>query len=231
MNCPYCGARLNSGAKFCEECGGRVESSPPAQPEVVSEYRAGDAVRLVPGYSRRVDSERMRAALKKQRRTTRIAAACLVAAPLIIMPIYGAVSSSMEIWSAILYGVIVSIIVALVTLYMSLKRMLSKPFEGTVVDKKHSRRYGRAARRSPGSRNIWRIRIDCDDGKHRKKDVSATVYNYLQVGDRVRYLPQFPQPFEKYDKSRDAEIPCMFCGIMNSVENDSCTGCHNPLLK
>lgn len=55
--------------------------------------------------------------------------------------------------------------------------------------------------------------------------------NYLNEGDRLRYLPQFPLPFEKYDKSRDAEIPCLFCGRMNPVKNDNCTFCHNPMIK
>ena len=55
--------------------------------------------------------------------------------------------------------------------------------------------------------------------------------NYLNEGDRLRYLPQFPLPFEKYDKSRDEEIPCLFCGRMNPVKNDNCTFCHNPMIK
>lgn len=34
-----------------------------------------------------------------------------------------------------------------------------------------------------------------------------------------------------YDKSRDEEIPCLFCGRMNPVKNDNCTFCHNPMIK
>ena len=120
----------------------------------------------------------------------------------------------------------------MIVLVNGLKKKFGKTFEGTVADKKHIHRRGYRSRHGVRhSRNRWLITVDCDDGKRRKRDASATVFEYLQIGDRVRYLPQFPQPFEKYDKSQDAEIPCMFCGKLNPVENETCSGCRNPMVK
>ena len=109
-------------------------------------------------------------------------------------------------------------IIALISLITGLKHKTGKPFEGTVADMQT-----RYRERSDSSRNRTRhlIWFDCTDGKRRKKEVSLAVFNYLQVEDRVRYLPQFQQPFEKYDKSRDGEIVCMFCGRRQSIEQDS----------
>ena len=75
------------------------------------------------------------------------------------------------------------------------------------------------------------IRFDCEDGKRRKKEVPLAVFHYLQEGDRVRYLPKFPQPFEKYKTATDTETVCMICGHTQPLVNDSCSICHNPLIK
>lgn len=230
MFCPNCGAEVKSGARFCESCGAALEAGTVQREDGFYGYNDG-VTRLAPGYSRKLESDSVMLALKKQRRTVRIALALLIVLPLIGFAIYGAVSDKMEFFSALGTGLLVSVIMAIASLIALLKQKLTKPFEGTVADKKHYRHIGSSSRRPGRSRNQWRITVDCEDGKRRKKDVQHAVYNYLEIGDRVRFLPQFPQPFEKYDKSRDAEIPCMFCGQMNPVANDDCQFCHNPLIK
>ena len=218
MYCPNCGALLLDDAKTCDRCGAAIETARPGK-------------RLAPGYAQNIDAEPVLAALKKQNRITVIASAVLIVLPLIVFMIYGALASPMTIGAAIAMGIFISFVIALVVIITTLKRKLGKPFEGTVADKKHVRHSGVGRSRKTRSRSQWYICIDCDDGKRRKKDATSTVYNYLQIGDRVRYLPQFPQPFEKYDKSRDAEIPCMFCGKMNPPENETCSACKNPMVK
>jgi len=116
-------------------------------------------------------------------------------------------------------------------LIVSLKAKLAKPFEGTLTGKKHTRHVRRSNDGIRQSRHDYILYITDVDGKRHKKNTTPTMYNYLNEGDRLRYLPQFPLYFEKYDKSRDAEIPCLFCGRMNPVENDSCSFCHNPMIK
>lgn len=232
MYCPSCGASLKDGAKFCENCGTRIVSSGTARTLNESYYDDyGGRPRIAPGYSRRIGDEDIIAALKKQKRAGRIGAVIIVPLPLIGFLIYGAVSDSMEIGQAFLFGLIVSAIFALSALISGLKKKAEKPFEGTVTRMEHTIRLGDAKSRGGRSRDRYLVWFDGTDGKRRKKEVSLSVFNYLREGDRVRYLPQFPQPYEKNDKSRDGELLCMFCGRRQGIEQDSCSFCHNPIIK
>ena len=56
------------------------------------------------------------------------------------------------------------------------------------------------------------------------------MYEYLSVGDRVRYHPKFGT-YEKYDKSKDHIIYCNVCSMMNQIQNDRCKRCNNLLFK
>ena len=224
MICPNCGMSVKDGSRFCEECGARLE-------QAVSDGYEPAAAYLAPGYSRRIESEAVLAALKKQKRATRIVGLIVIILPLIGFGIYGTVSDAMELWQAMFAGVVISVIMAVSTLVVSLKAKLAKPFEGTLTGKKRTRHVRRSNDGIRQSRHDYILYITDVDGKRHKKKTTPTMYNYLNEGDRLRYLPQFPLYFEKYDKSRDAEIPCLFCGRMNPVENDSCSFCHNPMIK
>ena len=63
-----------------------------------------------------------------------------------------------------------------------------------------------------------------------EKDNNREMYDYLSVGDRVRYYPIF-NSFEKYDKSNDNIIYCNICRMKNSIKQDHCTHCKNLLFK
>jgi len=230
MFCPNCGSFIKDGSKFCEECGTRLEQQAFAQSDADYGYDPGQ-MRLARGYSRRIDSDAVLAALKKQRRATWIVGLIVILLPLLGFGVYGAVSDAMEPWQAMSAGVVISVIMALTVLIVSLSKKLSKPFEGTLTGKKHIRRVHRSNDGYRQSRHDYILYITDTAGKRHKKKTVPTIYNYLNEGDLVRYLPQFPLPFEKYDKSRDAEIPCLFCSRMNPVENDSCSFCHNPMIK
>ncbi len=225
MICPHCGALLQDGSRFCEECGARLDA------QTGPGAAAYDRPRLSPGYSRRLDSESVLAAIKKHRRRTRLIGVIAVILPLIGFGIYGAVSDSMELWQALFAGVVISVILAVTMLILALKNRLSKPFEGTLTSKKHARRVRRSNDGYRDSRDEYILYITDENGKRHKKKTTLGIYNYLNEGDRLRWLPQFPIPFEKYDKSRDAEIPCLFCGRMNAPENDSCSFCRSPMIK
>lgn len=75
--------------------------------------------------------------------------------------------------------------------------------------------------------------IRIDTGKEKKlieRDSQRDMYDYLAVGDRVRYHPMFGT-YEKYDKSRDRIIYCNVCSMMNPIKNDRCKRCNNLLFK
>ena len=243
MNCPNCGAVVTSRAKFCDNCGTRIAPAPSRQVSqpvyteqpaytvqpAYTEQPAGARFAGNPytGFSGMVDTEPVQAALKKQKSRERIISFVYTLIPLIGFLIYGAVSSSMEIGSAFTYGLFLTVIFAVIMLYVFLRRALARPFEGTVSDlqrKFHSGSKGR-------SRSKYLVYVDCGDGKRRKKEVNLSVFEYLKNGDRVRYLPKFNQPFEKYKTAADTETICMFCGRKQSLSNDSCEFCHSPLIK
>lgn len=63
-----------------------------------------------------------------------------------------------------------------------------------------------------------------------ERDSRKEMYDYLAVGDRVRYYPAFDS-FEKYDKSKDSIIYCNVCRMINSIESERCKNCSNLLFK
>ena len=232
MFCPFCGALIKDGSKFCESCGAQLNAKACARQDdgaYVGAYARENP--LTAGFSRLIDSEPVRIALEKQQRATRIALVILIALPLIGFAIYGALSDSMTMVRALLTGAVVSVVFAIASLIVTLKKKLEKPFEGTVADKKTVRRYKSSKHGSPGKRTEYFLYVTDDDGKRRKKSTTATVFDFLQVGDRVRYLPEFPQPFEKYDKSGDTKVLCMFCGQLSSPDGEACSLCRNPLIR
>ncbi|MBR6005785.1 MAG: zinc ribbon domain-containing protein, partial [Clostridia bacterium] len=77
--------------------------------------------------------------------------------------------------------------------------------------------------------------VRTSDGKKKRiveqEGSQIWAWNYLQVGDRFKYHPQFHFPYELYDKSKAPYIACIGCGTKNSVEADCCQKCGLPLLK
>lgn len=188
-----------------------------------------EQTRVNQGFSRLIDTELVQKALKKQKKYTRIGGIVIIPAPLIGFLIYGAVSDSMEIGQAFLYGLIVSAVFAFTTFIVTIRQKVDRPFTGTVEKKKKVVRVKDSD--DHVGKDEWFIYFKCEDGKRRKKEVSRAIYMYLQEGDRVRYLPQFPQPYEKYDKAVDGEVLCMFCSRRVSLEKNTCPFCKNPLIK
>lgn len=106
MICPNCGKSIEDGSRFCGECGARLEPETASQTDAFYGYEPGQ-MRLAPGYSRRLDSDAVLAALKKQRRSTRIVGLIVVVLPMIGFGIYGSVSDAMELWQAMFAGVVI----------------------------------------------------------------------------------------------------------------------------
>ena len=57
-----------------------------------------------------------------------------------------------------------------------------------------------------------------------------TLYNYFNIGDRVRHHAGL-NSYEKYDKTGDAFIPCNACGTLCDISEYTCFRCKCPLLK
>ncbi len=217
--CQKCGANVPDDASVCSACGEPQWGNTNADSEGK-------------GFSQLIESEPVQLALKKQKRAVYIAYVVLILLPIVGFLLYGAFSASMDVGRALLIGLVISAIIALTVLGTLLKKKLTKPFVGEVADKKTTLRLSGSRHHSARPRKKYLIWFGCEDGKRRKKVVSLAAYNYLQPGDKVRYLPQFHQPFEKYDKSNEeGTVLCMFCGRSDKIENDTCSFCRNPLIK
>jgi hypothetical protein len=109
------------------------------------------------------------------------------------------------------------------------------PWEGTVVNKYSKERSEHRGGEDDNYRTYTEFTtvINTDAGKKRtirEKDSQRHMYDYLAVGDRVRFHPRFGT-YEKYDKSKDRIIYCNICSMMNPIQNDRCQRCHNLLFK
>ncbi len=249
--CPKCGVVLREQVKFCENCGApimtvqpsRSANIPPGQPVYAQPTAAPDGfagngeVRQgipMPGYSDRVNHPEILTSVKKNRKAMGIFGLIIVPLPLIGFIIYSAVSKDMEIGQAALYGAIVSAVFLIFVLFSRFRQRESASYEGVVTDKKtRERSDSKGDDRRYYTEYITYVRTS--DGKKKKiveKDGSMIVaYDYLDIGDRFRYHPQFNFQYELYDKRKAPYIGCVNCGAHNPIVNDRCSRCNTPLLK
>lgn len=242
--CANCGAPLNEGTKFCPTCGAQVSAPAPApQPQpayTAPAYAAHGDVRQgipAPGYSDRVDHPEILAAVRKNKRAAVIFAFILVPLPLIGFLIYSLVGKGMEPSSALLYGGIVSGIFLLFALVRFISARAKNTYEGTVTER-FTRRVYRRTGSDDNSRESYIeyvTRVSTTAGKKKKiverDGMSMRAWDYLKVGDRFLYHPQFNFPYELYDKSHAPCLVCVGCNTQNPVEADRCKKCGLPLLK
>ncbi len=240
--CQNCGAPTEENTKFCPNCGA-AQNAAPAQPNGAPAYgapaRAGTgAVRQgipAPGFSDRVNHPEILAAVKKNRKAAGVFAFFLVPLPLIGFVIYSVVSDQMEIAQAAMIGGIVSAVFLVFALFSFIRERAKNTYEATVIDKssRDTYRHGTSDSRERITEYITVVRTA--DGKKKKiveyEGSQLWAYNYLEIGDRFRYHPQFPFPYELYDKSHAPYLACVNCGTKNPVEADRCKKCDLPLLK
>ena len=189
------------------------------------------------GYSDRVNDPQILAAVKKNQKTSLIFSFILVPLPLIGFLIYSAVNDKMEPQQGLIYGACVSAVFLIFALYGVIKARAKNSYEATVIDKKSHLAYRHNnsddTHRETVTEYVTTVRTT--DGKKKKiveQEGSQTwAWDYLQVGDRFKYHPQFNFPYELYDKSKAPYIACVSCGTKNPVEADACQKCGLPLLK
>ena len=234
--CSNCGAALGEGAAFCPACGAQAAACAPAGQ---ADAPAGNgAVRQgipAPGFSDRANHPEILAAVRKNRRTAGLFAFFLVPLPLIGFFLYSRFSGKMETADALKYGAVVSAVFLLFALYGFIKERAKNTYEATVIDKKTRR----ATRHNDSDHNSYYTEyvtvVRTTAGKKKKiveQDGSQIwAWEYLQVGDRFQYHPQFHFPYELYDKSKAPYIACVSCTAKNPTEADRCRKCGLPLLK
>ena len=249
--CTNCGTPVREEDAFCPNCGARLTASvpPPAQPvqaplqqagypQPVPQYSGYGEVRLgipMPGFSDRVNHPEILAAMKKSRKSARIAGFFLIPLPLIGFLIYASFSREMEMSEAAIIGGIVSFIFLLFSLFSARSSRESKGYEAVVVNQTSRKRS-----KVNGDERHWYTEyvttVETTDGRQKRivensENGRAWAWDYLKTGDRFRCHPQFHFPYERYDKAAGKGIYCVSCQTRNPVEADRCTKCGLPLLK
>ena len=245
--CTKCGTPLDDNIKFCPNCGAAIAAPAQAQ-QNTAQYTApvygapawagNGAVRQgipAPGFSDRVNHPEILAAVKKNRKAASVFAFFLVPLPLIGFVVYSIVSEKMEIGQAAMMGGIVSAIFLAFALFSFIKERAKNTYEATVIDKKSGLTYRHKNTDDQEMVTEYVTVVRTSDGKKKRiveqEGTQIWAWEYLQVGDRFKYHPQFHFPYELYDKSRAPYIACVSCGTKNSVEDDRCKKCGLPLLK
>ena len=234
--CTACGANLPEDAEFCISCGKAVNLRTPEPMEVsqgTSSAPPQDGTGLV-GFSDRYNSPEILAAAQKNKKTSIGCMWILVFVPLIGFPVAGLLMEDFPFGESLVIGVGIGLIMLVFNL-LALRKTKQPMWEGVVVNKYSKEKSEHRGGEEDNYRTYteYTTVINSDAGKKKtivEKDSRRHMYDYLDIGDKVRFHPKFGT-YEKYDKSKDPIIYCNVCSMMNRIQNDRCKRCNNLLFK
>ena len=230
MLCPHCGTDSAKNIRFCTECG---QALPDPEP---TDKRDSAPERLV-GFSNRIQDPAFARYLKNTKRWAWLFAAILAVVAIVGFYIYGETSSEMDNPEALYIGLGIGGMFLLIALAANVGRSRrSETWDGVVVDKQIEQK--KRKKRTGNNGYYWKnyvlytVVIKSERGARHTRSVEDddTVFNYYQIGDKVRYHGGL-NSLEKYDKSGDQIIFCNACASLNDIQNETCFRCHCPLLK
>ncbi len=237
MFCQFCGSNVPEDAVFCENCGKPVvkqqNAVPPVSQVAVQPMSVYNAPKM--GFSNNINHASFQDALKKTKRGTGIFAVLLIIAPFVIALI---LSIKDDEPSYLTIGAVISLVFLFFNLIALAKRKAERQWEGQVIDQKTRTTYERNMEDRQRRSYEEYITTFRDNNGKKKTLIEGNVgndahpfYDYLNIGDRVRYYPIFNGFYEKYDKSNDTHIYCPACGTWTPVSEDYCQRCNTILLK
>ena len=217
MYCVSCGKKLEDGDSFCPGCGAPAvagkEGGAPVSP----------ASGIKPGFSDKINDPAIRAAMKKNNKAAGVFAVLLVLAPPVVTLLLSLKNND---FSYFRYGIILAaVFLVFILIYVTVTEKHTETREEKTSadgDDCHS------------TYTLYIVQIRKENGRVKKlkeKEHNHPYYDYLQVGDRVRYHPQFNYYYEKYDKSRDSYAICPVCACKNNLSRDTCARCGVPVIK
>lgn len=228
MLCPHCGTDSEKNVRFCVACGKALPES--------TQKSEGRGENLI-GFSPRINDPAFARYIKNSKRWSYLFAGILAIIAIAGFYIYGETSTEMDNPQALYIGLGIGGMFLVIALLQSIGRNRSTTWDGAVVDKKIENK--RRKKHSGNNDYYWErytlytVVLKSDDGKtvtESSAEDDDTVYNYYQVGDRVRHHGGL-NSFEKYDKTGDSIIFCAACASLNDINEDACFRCHCPLLK
>ena len=237
--CSACGSPLADGVKFCPECGAEIPAENKSEAQTFN-YAPAAAPAYTPapvGYSDKVNDPEVVAAVKKNKKLGGIFAVIIVLLPFVGVTAYSMFSDNMELQKGMVYGAVLSAVFLLFALFSAVKNRAKNEYDAVVTEKKTRTRHRQSHSDSDMTESYTEFITYAKtmDGKKKKiveqEGHRVIAYNYLQIGDRFMFHPQFNFQYEHYDKSRAPYIGCVSCGTHNPVEADRCEKCGIPLLK
>jgi hypothetical protein len=221
MYCANCGTQIPENTSFCPACGGEIRQASPTAPQ-----SAG-----LRGFSPRISDPAFARYIKNSNRWSAIFSVILAVAAVVGFTIYGESSDEMGNPGALLIGIAIGGMFLVIALFQILGRKRSKTWDGTVEDKKIKKKTHYQEHANEDYLE-YSVIVRSDQGKRHvmKWKDSDTLYNYFNVGDRVRHHAGL-NSCEKYDKTGDKFIPCSACGTLCDIHEDYCFRCKCPLLK
>ena len=234
--CIACGERLPEGAEFCIDCGAAVnpavqESMEPSQAATSS---SPDSDGGLVGFSNMCNSPEILAAAQKNKKSSLGCMGILVFVPLLGFPIAGMLMDDFPFGESLVIGVGIALIMLVINL-LALRKTKQPMWEGVVVNQYSKEKSEHRGGEDDNYRTYteYTTIISTDAGKKKtivEKGSGRHMYDYLSVGDRIRFHPRFGT-YEKYDKRKDRIIYCNICSMMNPIRNDRCERCNNLLFK
>ena len=234
MFCKNCGAQQNDGAKFCEKCGAVTAAAAaagnPAQPSN-NQGLVGFSQRIHDPVFEKLQKEGFRRSIKHG----------LIFLPIVVLlfQIGPFLSNDFPPSTALAVGLIVGGFGLVCTLVGAAKRASSGTWDGEVIDKKITEHTTENQEdNTTNTHYLHTIFFSLAGGGKKKMQRKSNrgslnawdMMIYLNIGDKVRYHGKLDY-YEKYDKSRDAEVPCANCHKFIDIRLDSCPHCHVPVIK
>lgn len=219
MYCENCGASISEGTNCCPACGNlQIVKIPYVIP-------------APGGFSTNISDPAFAAYKRKSGIWSIVFALILAVIALIGFPIYGNASGEIEWPNSLYYGFGIGGMFIAIALMQILKRALDKTWDGTIENMKTYKQRERV-QSGYAFHTYYTMKVRKDSGgvkKHKWRDTPG-LYDYYNIGDRVRHHKGFYY-YEKYDKSQDAQIMCAACMSFIDKDQDICPRCKCPLLK
>ena len=249
MFCQNCGTRQNDNARFCENCGAAVDGvaqpyAPAQQPYAPTQQPYAPEpqtynLRLV-GFSNRINDPIFEANKKASFRKNLKHGLLFFPILLLLFQIVPFFSEDFTSQRAFVVGCIVGGFGLIWTLAGGARRASAKTWDGDVIDKKITERRNRNDAAATGYDLDYYhtivFRLTSGGKKKMQRKLRTNEMNawdmmiYLNIGDRVRYHGKLDY-YEKYDKSRDAEVPCANCHKYVDIQLEHCPVCQAPIIK
>jgi hypothetical protein len=240
MLCHNCGAKLKDEAAFCTNCGTSVQAAveeavnvtrQDAQPPLKKDIPPQNNTTLV-GWSSHSNHPEILEAARKNKKSTIGCGFILVLLFPIGFLLAGLFMDDMPLNEAIIIGVGLGVLMLVINLWR-MKDLKGSVWEGVVIKKYNKERRSHNKDDDLTTYMEYTTVIKTEAGKEKRiieRDSRRHMYDYLAVGDRVRFHPAFAT-YEKYDKSKDRIIYCNVCSMQNPIANDRCKRCNNLLFK